>query len=126
MQEKGQNRSKPRWGRLNATEYRGRDAGDALAPVSADAECRGRVHDEGDAESAEGGGVALLVGSPELGEAAAEEPAQGIGSPGTVVGPDARLGRRSVHSGKEKRGNGHFGLTGSAGTDLPAEPPVVA
>jgi len=106
LQEKGRNRSKPRVGHLNATEYRGRDAGDALAPVSTDAECRGRAHDEGEAEPTEGGGVALLVGSPELGEVAAEEPAQRIGSPGTVVGPGAWLGRRSVHSGHMKKNAG--------------------
>jgi len=43
----GRNRPNPHFGHLNATEYRGRDAGDALAPVSADAECRGGAHDEG-------------------------------------------------------------------------------
>ena len=84
MQEKGRNRSKPHSGHLHATEYRGRDAGDSLTPVTAVAERGGGTHDEGEAELAEGGGVALLVDSLELGEAAAEEPAQGIGSPGTV------------------------------------------
>ena len=104
------------------------DAGDALAPVSANAECRCGAHDEGEAEPAEGGGVALLVGSLELGEAVAEEPAQGIGSPGTIEGLGALLGRRSVRSGHMKInvGNGHFGLMGSTGADLPAEPRVVA
>ena len=106
MQEKGRNRSKPHFGHLNATEYRGRDASDALAPVSAEAECRGGVHDEGEAEPAEGGGVGLLVGSLGLGEAAAEEPEQGIGSPGTVQGAGAWLGRPSDRSGHMKKNAG--------------------
>ena len=106
MQEKGRNRSKPQAGHLNATEYRGRDACDALALVSADAECRGGARDEREAGPTDGGGGALLVGSLELGEPAAEEPAQGIGSPGTVVGPGAWLGRRNVRSGHMKRNAG--------------------
>ena len=103
MQEKGRKRSKPHAGHLNATEYRGRDAGDALVPVSAEAECRGGTHDEGEAEPAVHGGVALLVGSLELGEAAEEEPAHGIGSPGMVDGAGVRTGRQA-DGGLHKKG----------------------
>ena len=102
MQEKEQNRSKPHFGHLNATEYRGSDAGAALTPLTAEAECRGGSRDEGEAEPAEGGGVALLVGS--------------------LVGQAQRL--QWPH--EEKRGDGRFGLMGFTSTGLPAAPPVVA
>ena len=91
---------------LTGPRYVAANACNALAPVSAEAEGRGGAHNEGEAEPPEGGGVTLLVGSLELGEAAAEEPAQGIGSPGTVEGTGAWLDRRNVRSGHMKRNAG--------------------
>lgn len=54
------------------TALRAPDAGEALAPISAETEGGGGAHDEREAEPAKGGGVALLISSLELGEAAAD------------------------------------------------------
>jgi hypothetical protein len=56
------------------------DTGDALAPVAEDAKGRGGSGDEGEAESAIDGGVALLVGVLEAGEAPTEDRVQGVRS----------------------------------------------
>jgi hypothetical protein len=65
------------------------DPGDALAPVSAEAERGGGAGDEGEAKRAEKGGMALLVGGLEGGEALTEKPSQWIKPAGTVVGSGA-------------------------------------
>jgi len=65
------------------------DAGDALAPVSAEAERGGGAGDEGEAKRAEKGGIALLVGGLEGWEALTEKPSQWIKPAGTVVGSGA-------------------------------------